>query len=77
LIVTILTEEYTTYSPSLGEPTHLAVPQENFNKANASHNLSLRIPTPVFGGGLVDAIDDATILNSHAATAAARAILGI
>ena len=52
-------------------------PQEDFNQAQSVGNLSLRIPTPLFGGGLIETIDDATILNSFAATAAARQAMGI
>jgi len=58
-------------------PAGCVYPQEDFNKALNTGNVVFRIPTPVFGGGLIDAIDDATILNSHAATAAARRILDI
>lgn len=36
--------------------------QPDFNSALASHNVSLRIPTPTFGGGLIDNIADETIL---------------
>jgi CxxC motif-containing protein (DUF1111 family) len=36
--------------------------QENFWQAGRQHNLALRIPTPTFGGGLIEMIDDATIL---------------
>ncbi len=35
--------------------------QPDFNAADTSGNLALRIPTPLFGLGLVEAIDDATI----------------
>jgi len=41
--------------------------QEDFQRAQDQHNLSLRIPTPTFGGGLLDAIDDATILANMSA----------
>ena len=36
--------------------------QPDFNGAAAQGNLSFRIPTPVFGAGLIEAIPDATIL---------------
>jgi len=52
-------------------------PQEDFQRARAEGNLSFRIPTPVYGLGLLETISDATILNSFASTAAARAALGI
>jgi CxxC motif-containing protein (DUF1111 family) len=52
-------------------------PQQDFEQAQDEHNLSFRIPTPLFGLGLIETISDATILNSFASTAAARAALGI
>ncbi len=70
-------------SPSLGAATLLqdarrpVLPQPDFNQAQADNNLALRIPTPVFGLGLIETISDATILKSFAATAASRAALGI
>jgi CxxC motif-containing protein (DUF1111 family) len=57
--------------------TPALLPQPDFNQAQADNNLTLRIPTPVFGLGLIETISDATILNSFASTAAARAALGI
>jgi CxxC motif-containing protein (DUF1111 family) len=57
--------------------TATVLPQEDFNQAQADNNLTLRIPTPVFGLGLIETISDATILNSFASTAVARAALGI
>jgi CxxC motif-containing protein (DUF1111 family) len=57
--------------------TAQVLPQEDFNQAQADNNLTLRIPTPVFGLGLIETISDATILNSFASTATARAALGI
>lgn len=38
------------------------LPQPNFRRAAALNNLSFRIPTPMFGTGLIEAIDDDTIL---------------
>jgi CxxC motif-containing protein (DUF1111 family) len=40
-------------------------------------NLSFRIPTPLFGLGLIEAIPDATLTSNLAATAAQRQSLGI
>jgi CxxC motif-containing protein (DUF1111 family) len=57
--------------------TCTSYPQENFERAQAENNVSFRIPTPLFGAGLVETISDATILNSLASTAATRAALGI
>jgi len=44
--------------------------QPDFNGAAAQGNLSFRIPTPVFGAGLIENIDDATIIANVAASAA-------
>jgi CxxC motif-containing protein (DUF1111 family) len=52
-------------------------PQEDFARAQADGNLALRIPTPVFGVGLIENISDATILANLASTAAGRTALGI
>jgi CxxC motif-containing protein (DUF1111 family) len=38
--------------------------QEDFPTALAQHNISFRIPTPVFGDGLIEMIDEATILSN-------------
>jgi CxxC motif-containing protein (DUF1111 family) len=51
--------------------------QEDFDQARAQNNLSLRIPTPVFGGGLIEAIDDGTILTNMTANAGEKRSLGI
>ena len=57
--------------------TAQVLPQPDFNQAAADNNLTLRIPTPVFGLGLIETISDYTILHSFALTAPARAALGI
>jgi CxxC motif-containing protein (DUF1111 family) len=57
--------------------TAMVLQQPDFNQAQADNNLTLRIPTPVFGLGLIETISDATILNSFAGTAPFRAALGI
>jgi CxxC motif-containing protein (DUF1111 family) len=44
--------------------------QPDFVAARNANNISLRIPTPVFGVGLVESISDATILANQAANAA-------
>src|SRR6201996_3123123 len=41
--------------------------QPSFAAAQAANNLIFRIPTPVFGAGLVENIDDSTLLNNQAA----------
>jgi len=51
--------------------------QPNFASALANSNVIFRIPTPVFGLGLVEATPDATLQANLASTANARANLGI
>lgn len=53
------------------------IAQPDFATAQAQNNLSLRIPTPTFGLGLIEAITDATILSNKAASATLKAALGI
>jgi Di-haem oxidoreductase, putative peroxidase len=58
-------------------PTACTLAQEDFLGAANQHNLALRIPTPTFGGGLIEMIDDATILTNMQASHAAKSALGI
>lgn len=51
--------------------------QPDFNSALTNHNVIFRIPTPVFGLGLVEATPDATLQLNLASTAQSRAALGI
>jgi len=53
------------------------IAQPDFNGAFAGGNLIFRIPTPVFGSGLIEAITDGTILANKAANASAKTVLGI
>ena len=53
------------------------IAQPDFNGAFAAGNLIFRIPTPVFGSGLIEAITDGTILANKAANASAKAALRI
>ncbi|HXX13931.1 MAG TPA: di-heme oxidoredictase family protein, partial [Candidatus Eremiobacteraceae bacterium] len=51
--------------------------QPNFTDELAAHNVAFRIPTPVFGLGLVENTPDATLRASQAATQTARTLMGI
>ncbi|SPP62948.1 di-heme oxidoredictase family protein [Nitrospira lenta] len=51
--------------------------QPNFRRAAALNNLSFRIPTPMFGAGLIEAIDDAAILANMRADSARKFASGI
>src|SRR6185295_5995314 len=43
------------------------LPQADFAAQMAAHNVSFRIPTPVFGAGLIEQIEDSSILANQAA----------
>ena len=51
--------------------------QPDFRTAVATQNVALRIPTPTFGVGLIEAIDDDTILANLQANAATKLSMGI
>ncbi|MGQ0667510.1 MAG: di-heme oxidoredictase family protein [Nitrospiraceae bacterium] len=51
--------------------------QPDFRSAAAHRNLVFRIPTPLFGAGLIEAIDDDTILANLQAHSATKQSLGI
>ena len=51
--------------------------QPDFRSAAAHHNLVFRIPTSLFGAGLIEAIDDDTILANLQAHSATKQSLGI
>jgi CxxC motif-containing protein (DUF1111 family) len=51
--------------------------QPDFEREAASNNLIFRIPTPLFGGGLIEAISDQTILSNLEAQRASRGTMGI
>jgi CxxC motif-containing protein (DUF1111 family) len=51
--------------------------QPNFVQAQALNNIIFRIPTPLFGAGLIENIPDATIYANLAANAALKQSLGI
>lgn len=52
-----------------------SLPQPSFSVAQSTNNIIFRIPTPVFGSGLLENIDDSTLLANQAAQA--RNNLGI
>jgi CxxC motif-containing protein (DUF1111 family) len=63
----------------IGSPgcTAAVLPPTDFETQYRKGNLSFRIPLQTFGLGLIEAIQDGTILSSSAATAGLRAPLGI
>jgi CxxC motif-containing protein (DUF1111 family) len=60
-----------------GDATGCAITQESFEPQVARDNVIFRIPTPVFGLGLVEAIPDYAIVANQRATASSRSALGI
>ena len=54
-----------------------ALAQPDFGGALAHGNVIFRIPTPLYGAGLIEAIPDDAILANQAANAQAKAALGI
>jgi hypothetical protein len=63
----------------IGAPgcTAAVLPPTDFETQYRNGNLSFRIPLQTFGLGLIEAIQDLTILNNSASTASLRAALGI
>ena len=53
------------------------MPQPNFQQMEQIHNIIFRIPTPVFGAGLIENIADSTILANMNAGAQLKQQLGI
>jgi CxxC motif-containing protein (DUF1111 family) len=51
--------------------------QPDFRSAVAARNVVFRIPTPLFGAGLIEAIDDAAILANMQAMSVAKQSVGI
>jgi CxxC motif-containing protein (DUF1111 family) len=51
--------------------------QPDYETEIANHNVIFRIPTPVFGGGLIEQIPDAAITANQANTTSAKTALGI
>jgi len=60
-----------------GDARNCNAVQENFATQVTNNNIIFRIPTPVFGGGLIEMIADGTIVNNIANNATTKANLGI
>ena len=60
-----------------GDATGCGISQPNFDRQLTAGNVIFRIPTPVFGAGLIEQIPDATILANQSASASVKAALGI
>jgi len=59
------------------DATGCNISQPDFDAAAAQNNLIFRIPTPVFGAGLIQSIDDDTILANKNSQSLAKLLLGI
>ncbi len=57
--------------------TRCRIAQPDFATQLAKRNVIFRIPTPLFGAGLIEQIEDSTIIANLAANAAAKTQLGI
>ena len=62
---------------STGNASGCTAVQEDFEKQVANDNIIFRIPTPVFGAGLIEMIKDSTLAANLAANAATKAQFGI
>jgi len=51
--------------------------QPDFATEQAAYNVTFRIPTPVFGAGLIEQIPDRAIIGNHASYASQKQALGI
>lgn len=60
-----------------GSPQTCRLAQPDFDEARRLNNVAFRIPTPLFGMGLVESIPDGTILANMQADAGAKSALGI
>jgi len=53
------------------------IKQEDFQKQVNNNNIVFRIPTPVFGAGLIEQIQDSTLVANLSASSSTKASLGI
>ena len=63
--------------PDGGDASGCTIKQDNFEAHVARDNVTFRIPTPVFGLGLIEAIPDYAIVANQQSTAGSRSSLGI
>ncbi|MGA7796432.1 MAG: di-heme oxidoredictase family protein [Candidatus Acidiferrales bacterium] len=59
------------------DATGCQLAQPNFERMQDERNISFRIPTPVFGAGLIESISEDTILANQAAEGAGGQFLGV
>jgi CxxC motif-containing protein (DUF1111 family) len=66
-----------TITGRAGATPDCRIAQPDFAREQARNNVIFRIPTPVFGAGLMEQIPDRTILANQASNASAKRALGI
>ena len=62
---------------STGNASGCSIRQDDFAAHARANNLVFRVPTPVFGAGLIEQIPDGTITANQGANAASKSALGI
>jgi CxxC motif-containing protein (DUF1111 family) len=62
---------------STGNASDCTAVQEDFNTQFGKNNISLRIPTPLFGAGLIEAIADSSILANLTANQDVKSKMGV
>jgi CxxC motif-containing protein (DUF1111 family) len=60
-----------------GDASKCTIAQDNFWAQGQNNNIIFRIPTPVFGAGLIEAIPDYAIIDNQTVNANGKAALGI
>jgi CxxC motif-containing protein (DUF1111 family) len=60
-----------------GNAANCNITQDDFAANLAQHNISMRIPTPTYGAGLIEAIDSSTLVSELAANTQLKNRLGI
>jgi CxxC motif-containing protein (DUF1111 family) len=60
-----------------GDAPNCGISQENFQRQVNNNNIVFRIPTPTFGAGLIEQIQDSTIVNNLASNSFTKSSLGI
>ena len=58
-------------------PAGCAITQPDFATHLARNNVIFRVPTPVFGGGLIEAIKESTIISNMNSNTTLKSVLGI
>ena len=62
---------------AFGSSQTCSLPQPNFNQMRSLNNIIFRIPTPLFGAGMIENIPDEIILANMNANSSAKSQLGI